>query len=290
MKDFSFVIITGISGSGKSQVMKCFEDIGYFCVDNLPIALIPKFSNLSMQSGNTMNKVALGIDIREKTFLNDLILILDDLKKRSINYHILFLEARDEILIRRFSETRRKHPLSGGGKTVLESIKMERKSLKKIRDNANNIIDTSDLTIAMLRETIKNAFSKKEVSRLVVNIISFGYKYGLPMEVDIVLDTRFLANPFYYDDLRIYTGNDEKVKKFVLNDNKAKQFLNKIYGLFNFLIPSFIEEGKHYLTIGIGCTGGRHRSVVISNQLKNHLEKKNISVRVTHRDILKPLK
>lgn len=284
-KNNTIIIVTGMSGAGKSNVLKYLEDMGYFCVDNLPILLMPKFLDVVLQSTKNVGNVAFGIDVREKNFLHAMTPMLRELSHRSIGYRILFLEAADAVLIRRFSETRRKHPLHTTGRTIAECIRLERSYLSEVRKCADTMIDTSQFTPAVLREIISDVVHR--TSRMSVTIVSFGYKYGVPLEADMVFDTRFLPNPFYDDRLRMYTGNEKKVRDFVLLNPLAKTFLTKLRGMFSFLIPLFLREGKSYCTIGLGCTGGKHRSVAVANELKTFFEKKKLDVRVIHRDILK---
>ncbi|ERM93153.1 glmZ(sRNA)-inactivating NTPase [Caldanaerobacter subterraneus subsp. yonseiensis KB-1] len=279
-----FVIITGLSGAGKTQALKAMEDMGFFCIDNFPPALIPKLADLFYQSKN-IDKVALGMDLRGGQFFEDIYSSLDFLKKNNYDYEIVFLEASDEVLIKRFKETRRRHPLSEEGR-IVNGINEERKRLSDIRKIANYIIDTSNLTSSQLKEELSNIFLKgKKFKGIIIDVMSFGYKYGIPLEADLVFDVRFLPNPFYIDELRPLTGNDEKVKEYVMKWEEAKEFLEKLGDMIKFLIPYYIREGKSQLVIAIGCTGGKHRSVAISNALYDLLKKEDYSVVVNHRDI-----
>ena len=284
--DHQFVIITGISGAGKSHVLKTFEELGYFCIDNLPVLLITKFAEICQQTDANIKRVALVIDIREGIFFDDLFNELDTLKNLGTPYSILFLEASDDVLLRRFSETRRKHPLSGSG-TVLDSIQIERQKLRKILNSADHVIDTSPLNVHELKDRIFQAFSPIETkSRMKITINSFSYRYGIPPDSDLVFDVRFLPNPHYVEDLRPYTGMDKKVEEYVLEFPLTKNFTNKSWKLIEFLIPAYIKEGRAYLTISFGCTGGKHRSVVIANEFcRILLKKKYTDVTVSHRDI-----
>ena len=284
--DHQFVIITGISGAGKSHVLKTFEELGYFCIDNLPVLLITKFAEICQQTDSNIKRVALVIDIREGIFFDDLFNELDTLKNLGTPYSILFLEASDDVLLRRFSETRRKHPLSGSG-TVLDSIQIERQKLRKILNSADHVIDTSPLNVHELKDRIFQAFSPIEKkSRMKITINSFSYRYGIPPDSDLVFDVRFLPNPHYVEDLRPYTGMDKKVEEYVLEFPLTKNFTNKSWKLIEFLIPAYIKEGRAYLTISFGCTGGKHRSVVIANEFcRILLKKKYTEVTVSHRDI-----
>ncbi len=288
MKDIDFVIITGVSGAGKSSAIKCFEDLGFFCVDNLPTTLIPKFAQVCNKSKGRIKKIALGIDVREGRFLNKLFQGLGELHKIGIKHRILFLDAQDEVLIRRYSETRRLHPLGKMNKTILESIVSERRKLSELKQKADRTIDTSNITSHELKQIIINSFLiGRFASKSNLTIQSFGYKYGIPLDADLVFDVRFLPNPQYIDRLRPYTGNDKNVKTFILNQPVTKQFLSKLTGFLKFIMPYYIKEGKSYLTLAVGCTGGRHRSVAIANALCKLLDSKKFAIQIRHRDINK---
>ncbi|ABY92472.1 UPF0042 nucleotide-binding protein [Thermoanaerobacter thermohydrosulfuricus] len=279
-----FVIITGLSGAGKTQALKAMEDMGFFCIDNFPPALLPKLADLFYHSKN-VDKVALGMDLRGGQFFEDIYSSLEFLKKNNYDYEIVFLEASDEVLIKRFKETRRKHPLSEEGR-IVDGINEERKRLAEIRKIANSIIDTSNLTSSQLKEELSNIFLKgKKFKGIIIDIMSFGYKYGIPLDADLVFDVRFLPNPFYIEELRPLTGNDDKVKEYVMKWEEAKEFLKKLGDMIKFLIPYYIREGKSQLVIAIGCTGGKHRSVTIANALYEFLKKEDYSVILHHRDI-----
>ncbi len=283
-----FIIVTGISGAGKSQAIKCLEDIGFFCVDNLPTTLIPKFAEICLRSGSKMVKVALGIDIREGEFLDDLFYSLQKLKEMKIKYKIIFLDASDEILVRRYSETRRRHPLAKNEEAILSGIKKEREKLQEFEGKADKIIDTTNFNLNELKEIINSFCLKiKGKTKLNFRLLSFGYKYGLPLDADVVMDVRFLSNPQYVKELKCFTGNQIEVRDFVMSKSSTKKFIKKFFDLIMFLLPHYIKEGKYYLTIAIGCTGGRHRSVVLINELKCLLEKRGINIKVIHRDIEK---
>ncbi|HHZ20131.1 MAG TPA: RNase adapter RapZ [Firmicutes bacterium] len=285
MSGIRFVIITGLSGAGKSEAMKCFEDLGYFCVDNLPPVLIPKFAELCAQSGGRINKIALVVDIRGGSFFDDVSESLETLEETGFSYEILYLEAEDEVLVRRFKESRRRHPLSASG-GVLEGIRLERERLEELRGKATQIVDTSALTARELRETIINHFSYlPEQERLLITVVSFGFKNGLPLDADLVFDVRFLPNPHYVESLRALNGNTEEVANYVLKWPVTTRFLSKLYDLMEFLIPYYVQEGKTSLLLGIGCTGGQHRSVTIANRLGDFLRTKGYRVVVDHRDI-----
>jgi len=285
------IIITGMSGAGKSSAINVFEDLGFFCVDNLPIILLPKFAEVVAQSGGRINKVALGIDVREGGFLGSLFNTLKELSDLQIKYEVLFLEASTEVLLHRFSETRRRHPLDieGEESSIMEGINKERALLTEIKAKADKIIDTTNLSAKELRDAINESFFLvSDATRTIrVSLVSFGYKYGMPLDADLVVDVRFLPNPHYVDELKPYTGNDSKVKDFVLNNPVTQKFLRKYFNLLKFLIPHYIQEGKTYLTIAIGCTGGKHRSVVVTNELEKYLATRHYDVKVKHRDVNK---
>ena len=286
MRNIRIVIISGPSGSGKSTALKVLEDIGFFCVDNLPITLIPKFLDLCQQSSGDLLKVALVIDIRELGFLKDFPVIFEKIKMEGYKIEIIYLESMDEVLVRRFKETRRRHPLSEGD-SPLQGITIERKKLGKIKKIADKTIDTSGFTIHELKETFKNYFSAISQSKMTINFLSFSYRYGVPTDADLMLDVRFLPNPFFVNSLKERNGNDEKVKEFVLNNNEAKTFLIKTLDLLNFLASLYKKEGKSYLTIAVGCTGGRHRSVCIANTLGDRIDKSGNIINTRHRDVNK---
>ncbi|HUW23767.1 MAG TPA: RNase adapter RapZ [bacterium] len=283
----NFVIITGLSGAGKSTALKNFEDLGYFCVDNLPTTLIPKFAEICLQLKYKIKKVALGIDIREGDFLDDLFSSLEELGKMGFSHQILFLEASNSVLVRRYSETRRKHPLDKEGRSILEVIIKERKRLMGIKEQADKIIDTTTLMPQEFKQAVFSSFREvPELDTMNVSLVAFGYKYGIPVDADLVIDTRFLPNPHYIEKLRPLTGNNPEVSRFVLKSSVTQKFLRKYSGLLKFLIPYYIKEGKSYLTIAVGCTGGRHRSVIVVNELNKFLGKK-YPVKTQYRDIEK---
>lgn len=287
MKNLRVVIITGLSGSGKSTSIRALEDIGFFCVDNLPILLLPKFLEMQGGASDEISKVALVMDVRERNFLEKHMTVISKLKRKNYNIEILFLDASDDSLLHRFSETRRAHPLSEK-RTVLESITLEREKLLGLKDMADIVIDTSLYNIHQLKELIQRHYlDPLKSNRIVINLISFGYRYGLPPDADIALDVRFLPNPYFFKDLKKYDGNDSNVKEYVLKWEDTEQFLSELYKLLTFLIPRYEKEGKAYLSIAIGCTGGRHRSVVILNKLSEFLINKDYAVNVNHRDIKK---
>lgn len=276
-----FVIVTGMSGAGKSTAMKMLEDFGYFCVDNLPIALIKKFADLSFDSKGKIDKVALGVDIRSGN-VNDLERVLDEIPQKEI----FFIDAGDETLIKRFKETRRTHPLVSQGR-VDEGIALERKELKVLKERADYIVNTDNLLTRDLRSEMEKIFvENKDYKNLFINILSFGFKYGIPVDSDLVFDVRFMPNPYYEEDLKHKTGNDKEVQDFVLSSPVSGEFLEKLQDMIRFLIPNYIAEGKHQLVISIGCTGGKHRSVTIANRLYECLKKdEEYGIKITHLDI-----
>ena len=280
-----FVIITGLSGAGKSLTANCFEDMGYYCVDNLPIKMLPVFSDLISRSAAQFPRVALVIDIRERTFLEDFPEAIDQLRAEDRDLFILFLDSADDVLIHRFSETRRVHPLSDRG-SVLDSIRQERKRLAALKEISDNVIDTSLYSVHQLKQLLQRHYlAPLEEKKLLINLISFGYRFGLPPEADIVFDVRFLPNPYFVKDLKKHDGNNKKVERYVLRWDDTKEFLRQLVGLLGFLLPLYEKEGKSYLTIAVGCTGGRHRSVVILNELIRYFKDWRYSVTMTHRDI-----
>lgn len=279
------IIVSGLSGAGKTQVLRCLEDLGYFCVDNLPPTLIPKFIELCAQSTRRINKIGLVVDVRGGEFFNDLFRVLAELDTMDLTYEILFLEASDETLVRRYKETRRRHPLGNDGET-LASIREERSRLQELRGRAHKIIDTSDLTVQQLKNEVIALFGgDADPSRLVVTVMSFGYKYGIPLDSDLVMDVRFLPNPHYQEHLCFLTGNDPEVQEFIMSSSVTLEFMRKFCDLIDFLIPHYIKEGKTSLMIAIGCTGGKHRSVTLANRVGEFLKKKEYRILVRHRDL-----
>ncbi|HHV63103.1 MAG TPA: RNase adapter RapZ [Firmicutes bacterium] len=283
-KDARFVIITGLSGAGKTEAIRSFEDLGFFCVDNLPPTLIPKFADLVAQSEGKVNKIALVVDIRGGKFFDSVFDALANLGNMGIDYEILFLDASNDALVRRFKETRRRHPLSAGG-SILDGIMNERGRLEELKARATRVIDTSNLTARQLRERIVDLFGDSNArNKLNVVIVSFGFKHGVPLDADLMFDVRFLPNPHYVEELRPLTGDDEPVREYVLRWPVTRRFLEKLFDMISFLIPYYIKEGKAQLVIGIGCTGGRHRSVAIANKLAEFLRSRGFRVSVEHRD------
>ncbi|NOR15456.1 MAG: RNase adapter RapZ [Candidatus Aminicenantes bacterium] len=285
MIDDNFLIITGLSGSGKTTVSRFLEDFGYYCVDNLPSKLIPNFVDLWKRKEVELTKVALIVDIREEGFLAEFPKVLKSIRKK-ITPRVIFLEASDETLIKRFSESRRPHPLKSR-RSVRDNVVLERTRLAEIKNISDEVINTTATNIADLREMLSVRFVKKAVLTLQVAVVSFGYKYGIPLEADLVFDTRFLPNPFYEDKLREKTGKNKAVRTYVLEAAETQKFLKELFRFITFLMPRFVDEGKSYLTIAIGCTGGKHRSVVLSEELGVFLKESDYRVQISHRDIYK---
>ena len=281
MIDKKVFIITGVSGAGKSQALKAFEDFGFFCVDNLPVALLDHFADLLIKSPH-MRRVALGMDIREGRFLEGLPAILRRLKDRGIDRRVLFLDATDAAVIQRFSETRHKHPL---GMKVSDAIKEERRRLLPIKEIADKVIDTTSMTLGELKESLSETLELTRTREMTLSIVSFGYKYGIPLDADIVMDVRFLPNPNYVPKLRRLTGLQTGVQRYILNQPAARKFLEGYLKLITSLLPHYVREGKTYLTLAIGCTGGRHRSVFITHYLARKLRGSGHPIQEFHRDI-----
>ena len=315
MKNIRLILISGLSGSGKTTAIKALEDVGFYCVDNLPILLLPKFIKLCEQSEGKISKVAVVKDIRGElsypayqqipdssagrtegvaeylNYFKDSIMIIQDLKREGYRIEILFLEASDTILMRRFSETRRQHPLALGG-SIRDGLQLERKQLQFIRDMANQVIDTSTLSVHQLKEKVQQYVQEGISSnRMTVTLLSFGYSFGIPFETDLLMDVRFLPNPYFVEELRRFKGDNPKVSEYVLQWDETKEFLRHIENLIRFLLPLYQKEMKTHLTIAVGCTGGRHRSVVVVNRLaeilRDELKKNSIFLSVQHRDIEK---
>ena len=282
-----FVIVTGMSGAGKSTALKMLEDMGYFCVDNLPVPLIPKLAELFNVSGSEVQKAALGVDIRSGQSFGELERMLEELDAMSMKYEILYLESSDDVLVKRYKETRRFHPLSGSSGRVDEGIKRERERLGFLKKKADYLVDTSHMLTRELRQELNKIFvENKEFKNLYITVLSFGFKYGIPSDADLVFDVRFLPNPYYVDELRPMSGNDPEVRDYVMGNEKAGEFLDKLTDLLEFLIPNYIIEGKTQLVIGIGCTGGKHRSVTLANALFARLSQaESYGIRIEHRDI-----
>lgn len=281
-----FVVVTGMSGAGKSTALKMLEDMGYFCVDNLPIPLMPKFAEMLSTPDTEIDKVALGIDIRGGQAFKGLEKNLSQIGRSGIHYEILFLDAGDDVLVKRYKETRRQHPLGGDGH-IDRGIAKEREKIAFLKMQATYILDTSKMLTRELRLELEKIFVEgKDFKNLYITVMSFGFKYGIPQDADLVFDVRFLPNPYYIEDLKPKTGNDPEVRDYVMDNDKAREFLAKLTGMIEFLIPNYILEGKNQLVIAIGCTGGKHRSVTLANALYQFLEPKdNYGVRIEHRDI-----
>ncbi|MDE6883695.1 MAG: RNase adapter RapZ [Lachnospiraceae bacterium] len=281
-----FVVVTGMSGSGKRTAMKMLEDVGFYCVDNLPVPLIEKFVELIAMPGSETTKVALGLDVRADQPFGDAQRTLDRLKENGYLFEILFMDASNQVLLKRYKESRRMHPLSPQGR-VEEGVHRERDILKEIKKKADYVIDTSNLLTRELKEEIDHIFVRnEEYNSLMISVLSFGFKNGIPADADLVFDVRFLPNPFYIDELKHKTGNDREVQDYVMRFPEASAFLGKLTEMLDFLIPNYIKEGKHQLVIGIGCTGGKHRSVTLANELYAGIkERGNYGVKLYHRDI-----
>jgi RNase adapter protein RapZ len=287
MRDIYIVIVTGLSGSGKSVAIKCFEDLGFYCIDNLPTALLPTFAELSAQTGE-IKRIALGLDIRDRDFPLSFSEQIALLRQAGFTCEILFLEARDDVLTRRYSETRRKHPLADGV-AVLDAIKLEREKLSGLRAIADRIIDSSDYNVHQLRAALAAWYTAaNQRQAMTVSILSFGYKYGLPFTADLVFDVRFLPNPHFVEHLRAGSGHDQPVVDYILSSQVTQDFLKHCREFIQFLLPQYEREGKAYLTIAIGCTGGRHRSVAVANILHQFLHSQGYDTTLAHRDVEKP--
>ncbi len=285
--DMRIVVITGLSGSGKSTAVKALEDEGFFCIDNLPVMLIPTFIELLDRSKDQVRDVALGMDIRGRDFLKGGDEVLKGLRESGHQIEVLFFNATDEVLIRRFSETRRRHPALAGV-SVAEAIRFERECLDSLQRISTRIFETSEMNVHQLKEMVLAYIRGEEwTRRLIVHIQSFGFRYGIPLDSDLVIDVRFLPNPFFVETLKKFSGLNRKVKGFVLDKPISREFLLKYRELLEVLVPGYQREGKSYLTISVGCTGGRHRSVAIAEELKNYFTDKNVELKVTHRDIEK---
>lgn len=279
------VIVTGMSGAGKRTALKVFEDAGYYCVDNLPVELVLKFVELAQNSKHKLHDIAMGVDVRVGDSFAGLSEVLKKMKTKNYKYEVLFLEADDEVLVKRYKETRRNHPLAGEHR-IMEGIVLERQELAFIKEKADYIIDTTTLLTRELRHELEKIFINKEkFKNLMVTILSFGFKYGIPEDADLVFDVRFLPNPYYIDTLKPLTGNDKPIQDYVMGFPISVEFLNKLTDMVTFLIPNYIAEGKNRLVIGIGCTGGKHRSVTLANELFKRIDGSDYGVKIEHRDI-----
>lgn len=281
-----FVIVTGLSGAGKTQAIRSLEDLGYFCVDNLPPTLISKFAEACFETGNKITKIALVIDIRGGMFFDDLFESLLYIEEQGYKYEILYLDASDEVLIKRYKESRRKHPLAPDGRTIT-GINLEKNKLREVKDRAQNIINTSKFTARELREEINRIYGEEGQieSQLLITVVSFGFKYGIPLDSDLVFDVRFLPNPFYIPELKGFSGNDQPIKDYVLGFQETTGFIERLHDMLEFLLPNYLREGKRQLILSIGCTGGRHRSVTIANEIYHKLKEQGHKVNIEHRDI-----
>jgi UPF0042 nucleotide-binding protein len=282
-----FVVVTGMSGGGKSTALKMLEDAGFYCVDNLPASLIEKFVELISMPNGEITKVALGLDVRADQSFKKTTEILKELKNKGYQFEILFMEASEEVLIKRYKETRRIHPLAADGR-VEDGVRKEQKVLRAIRKTADYVIDTSNLLTRELKAELERIFvSNEEYNSLMVTVMSFGFKHGIPADADLVFDVRFLPNPFYIEELKHKTGNDKEVQDYVMGFEEADVFLNKLTDMLQFLIPNYIKEGKYRLVIAIGCTGGKHRSVTLANELYNRMKDKgHYGIKLYHRDMV----
>ena len=280
------VIVTGISGAGRTRAIRCLEDMGYYCVDNMPPALIGKFAEMCEQSQGKLSNVAIVVDVRGGEMFSELSHELTRMREDGFDYEVLFLDASDDVLIKRYKESRRSHPLSKG--RVIDGIMRERVLLGEIKEQASQVLDTSLLTVAQLKKRLTNIYAEAStVSNMAISVVSFGFKYGIPMDSDLMFDVRFLPNPFYIEELKHKTGNDKEVNDFIMQYDVSKTFFRKLTDMVKFLIPQYIEEGKSNLVISIGCTGGHHRSVTLANLLGEELSRNKIHATVTHRDINK---
>lgn len=283
-----FVVVTGMSGGGKRTALKMLEDIGFYCVDNLPEPLVEKFVEVFATPDRAMTKVALGLDVRSDKSRGGVEKTLDMLREKGHSFEILFMDANEQVILRRYKESRRLHPLSEDGR-IEEGIRRERSILEGLRKKADYVIDTSNLLTRELKEELDRIFIKgEEYNSLMINIVSFGFKNGIISDADLVFDVRFLPNPFYIDELKQKTGNDKEVQDYVMSFEEAHSFMDMLTGLINFLIPNYIKEGKYQLVIGIGCTGGKHRSVTLANELYARLKDKgSYGIKISHRDVEK---
>jgi UPF0042 nucleotide-binding protein len=279
------VILTGVSGSGKSTALRALEDAGFYCVDNLPIVFLEKLLELSAHTAGEVTRIALVVDAREGRFLSEAPRVIEEVRRRGTRVEVVFLDASDEALLRRYSETRRRHPLGGG--SVPEGIAAERKALEGLKEIADEVVDSSSLNVHELKRLVHARFVEGEVEKMGVTVVSFGFRYGLPSHADLVLDVRFLPNPYFVTELKPYPGTDERVRDFVLGQADARAFLDRAIDLCGFLLPRYRAEGKSYLTIAIGCTGGRHRSVAVAAALAASLQEAGTDVRLWHRDLEK---
>lgn len=283
-----FLIITGLSGGGKSRAADILEDLDFYCVDNMPVALIPRFAELCAATKGRYEKVALVTDVRQKKGFNEIFTALDELKKMDFGYKILFMEAEQKTIVKRYKETRRPHPLASKGDTIETAIKKEAEFLAPIREISDYIINTSHLTLGQLQNQLYALFSDSEKDRAItINVMSFGFKYGLPLDADLVFDVRFLPNPYYVEGMRVHSGLDADVRDYVFSFEETNGFMDRLMDMILYLLPMYVEEGKYTLTIAMGCTGGRHRSVAVASALAGQLKCMDMNVACIHRDISK---
>jgi UPF0042 nucleotide-binding protein len=286
MKNLRVVIITGMSGSGKTTSLRALEDVGFFCVDNLPVVLLPEFLEIQSIAAMDVSKVAMVMDLREKSFLDTYPEIFKHLNEKGYKIEVLFLDAADDALLHRFSETRRTHPLSQRG-SIMDGIHNEREKLSPLKQMAGKIIDTTSLNVHQLKDSVQRLFMDSNTRRMVIHLISFGYRYGLPADADMILDVRFLPNPHFVEALKHYNGHHEQVRDYILKGEESRRFIKKLFEMMALLIPLYEKEGKVRFNIALGCTGGKHRSVVMSNELVNYFSEQDYIVSVSHRDINK---
>ncbi len=285
MKDrLQLVVVTGLSGSGKSTAIHVLEDLGFYCIDNLPVALIPRVVELWESSQEEVRRVALGVDARERHFLDQVPTVFAELRTRGVALEVIYLEASDDVLLRRFSETRRPHPAAEGG-GLADGIRREREKLSAVREASDRILDTSAFTVHELRAALRELLERSDAGTMTIALVSFGYKYGLPTDADLVFDCRFLPNPFFVEELRHRVGTDKAVADYVLKRPETQDLLRHVLGLLDFTLPRYQHEGKSYLTIAMGCTGGRHRSIALIEELKRLLTERGYRVLVRHRDV-----
>jgi len=285
MQNLNIVIITGLSGSGKSMAIDALEDVGYFCVDNLPVLLLPKFLELRSDGVSEIQKLAFGMDLRQKEFVKNYQEIFHLLRKEGYHFVVLFLECSEEVLLKRYSETRRQHPIANGANLV-DRIRSEKRQLRGLKEMADKIIDTSNLTVHQLKDVIiQHALQGVRVERMRISVLSFGFKYGVPLEADLLIDVRFIPNPYFMPELKKLDGRDERVRRFVTKWDETREFFRKYFALLEYLIPLYEREGKSYLTIAVGCTGGQHRSVTVAEKIFEHLKKEKGELTLKHRDI-----
>ena len=285
MKNLNIVIITGLSGSGKSMAIDALEDVGYFCVDNLPVLLLPKLLELHSGGVSEIQKLAFGMDLRQKEFVKNYQEIFHLLRKEGYSFVVLFLECSEEVLLKRYSETRRQHPIANGANLV-DRIRSEKRQLKELKEMADRIIDTSNLTVHQLKDVItQHALQGVKTERMRISVLSFGFKYGVPLEADLLIDVRFIPNPYFMPELKKLDGKDERVQQFVTKWTETREFFEKYFALLEYLLPLYEREGKSYLTIAVGCTGGRHRSVTVAEKIFEHLREEKRELTLKHRDI-----